>query len=126
MATSGPNILGRELRYPKGSVVPTVYLSGNRNTVTATSVSTAETALPAGSVAIIIRALEGVWIRFGNTGLGAATADDNSVLFPAGESVIPVPLVSADGAPATHFRVLRATANDTPVQIEQIKTVSGV
>lgn len=109
-----------------GGTVPTVYLSGVRVTVTASSTSTSEAALPAGAVAIIIRALEGVWIRFGETGLGAASADDNSVLFPAGESVIPVPLVSADGSPATHFRVLRATANDTPVQIERINTVSGV
>jgi hypothetical protein len=113
------------IRYPSGDAVPTVFISGSRVTMTASSTSTAEAALPAGSVVIAIRALEGVWIRFGLTGLGAASADDNSMLFPAGESVIPVPYASEEVL-ATHIRVLRAVAVDTPVQIERINTVSGV
>lgn len=125
MATSGPSTVGRMIRYPNQDAVPTVHISGSRTTVQATSTSTTESALPTGSVVVAIRAIEPIWIRFGLTGIGAAAADDNSVLFPAGESVIPVPY-SSDGVLATHVRVLRAAAEDTPVQFERINTVSGV
>jgi hypothetical protein len=125
MSIAGPEIVGRMVRFPNKQAVPTVHLSGSRTTVQATAVSTSEAALPADSIVVVIRSFEAVWLRFGLTGMGAASADDNSILFPAGESVIPVPYVS-DGVLATYVRVIRAGANDTFVQFERINTVSGV
>jgi hypothetical protein len=110
--------VGRQVHYPDGSPVPTVFLSGGRATVAATDASSAETAIPTGAQVIAVRASVCVWIRWGATGMDPAAEDDDSQLFPPGEAVIPVPIV--DDVLATHFRVLREGATDGYVQVEQI------
>jgi hypothetical protein len=75
--------------------------------------------IPTGAKIIEIRATEAVWIRFGTSGVGAAAADENSMLFPAGVSVMATPFSSAEIA-STHVRVIRAGSSDSVVQIEEI------
>lgn len=98
-----------------------VYGSGARVVATAASTSSAEAALPTGARVIEVRSTGAVWLRFGNTGMDAAAADANSILFPAGEKPMPVPLDSA-GVPFDFFRVLRAASEsvDGAVQIEAV------
>lgn len=96
-----------------------VYGSGSRVNATASAGGTAETALPTGSRLIELRATDAIAIRFGNTGMGAAAVDADSILFPAGEKVMLVPL-DAGGAPYDYFRVIRVGSADVPVQIERI------
>lgn len=95
--------------------------SGTRINVSVTGSSSAEAALPAGSKLIEVRSTEPVWIRFGNTGMGAAAADVDSILFPAGEKAMPVPL-DGNGVAYDYVRILRAGTDDCTVQIESIPT----
>lgn len=119
--TTTPDKLQFYARFPNGAPVPIVYPSGVRVTEPAVSVSsTAAAALPAGSILIEVRATQSVWLRFGPSGVAAADTSSDSILFPAGEKVIPVPVIA--GVVATHFRAILssdATA-DANVQIERI------
>ena len=117
--------VGRTVEFPNGHPLQAAYGSGGRVTVTASDTSTAEAALPTGSRVLFVRASDSVWIRFGNTGMGVASAADTSILFPAGEAVVLVPL-HTDGNPFTHFRVLRVGSVNCFVQIESIPHVDGV
>lgn len=111
--------LGSAYTNVKGQALPLVLGAQSRVNATAGAATTAEAALPAGAVVIEVRASDAIWIRFGNTGMGAAAADANSILFPAGEKCFPVPL-HTDDTPFTFFRVLRVGAADVAVQIERI------
>lgn len=112
------NKLGGVYKFPNGDAVQMLPLSGLRINATAGVASTAEAALPAGAVMVVLRATGPVAIRFGNTGVGAAAIDANSILFPAGEAPVKIPLVS--DVPATHFRVIRASGSDAYVQFENV------
>ena len=116
-----PERISREVLFPSKRPLQVVYGSGTRVNATAGAASTSEAALPSSSRVIEVRATDAVWIRFGNTGMGAAAADENSILFPAGEKVMPVPL-DANGNPYDYFRVLRVGSTDVPVQIERVLT----
>lgn len=124
MAISSKYRIGTEIRFPGGDALQTAYGSGTRATVTASVVSTAAVAVPAGARLLYVRSTGSVWLRFGSSGVAAADASDSSVLFPAGESVVPVPL-DASREPNTHFRVLRAGSDDCFVQLESIPHVEG-
>lgn len=102
--------------YPVGVTIPT----GTRVVATATAASTVEAAMPANAYYIEIRAVESIWIRFGDTGMGAAAADANSILFTPGEKAMPVPLNPTTQIPYAFFRCMRVGANDVPVQIEKL------
>jgi len=117
---ANPDRLSRSVQFPNKESVQTVFGSGSRVNATAASTSTSEAALPTGSKVVEVRATDAIWLRFGNTGMGAAAADANSILFIAGEKVMPVPL-HTDGSPFTYFRVLRVGDTDVPVQIERIE-----
>lgn len=114
-----PEKLSRSLQFPDGRPVQIAYGSGSRVNTSATVASTAEVALPSGSRVIELRATESIAIRFGNTGMGAAAVDADSVLFPAGEKLMIVPL-DANGAPYDYFRCIRVGSADVPVQIEKV------
>ncbi len=79
--------------------------------------STTQAAIPTGGNILMIRATDAVWIRFGATGVGAAAADANSILFIGGEA--PYVLKSGDA----FFRVLRVGAADVAVQLESVATL---
>lgn len=115
--------IGSEIRFPSGSPVPTVFLSGSRATVAATDTSSAATAIPEGARVIAVRASVAAWIRWGDSNVGAAAADDDSQLFPPGEAVFPVPIV--DGSPVTHFTVLREGDTNGYVQVEGVPHVEA-
>lgn len=93
--------------------------SGSRVNVTAGAASSSEAALPAGSVALRIGATEACFIRFGNTGMGAAALDTTSMYFPAGVEYLAVPLDAA-GAPYDYVRAIRVTSSDSVVQFERV------
>lgn len=105
--------------FGNGQPVQMLPLSRVRVNATATAASTAEAALPTGARLVVVRATGPMAIRFGNTGVGAAAVDANSMLFPSGEAPVAVPLHS-DGTPYTHFRVIRASGSDAFVQIEGV------
>ena len=105
------------MRFPTGEALPLVFYTGDRVTITAGVASSAEAALP-GSL-VVVRATHDMWIRFGQTGLGAAAAGDDSMLFPAGVEVV----VTREDE--THFRVIRAGADDADVQIEKVEVQRG-
>jgi len=110
-------------QFKNGDAVPALLLSGARLTLTATDVSTVEAALPVRSALIIVRATENIWLRFGNTGMDAAAADDDSILFLSGCEAVEVPFSDASGINAhTHVRVIRAGENNSLVQIERVAT----
>jgi hypothetical protein len=54
--------------------------------------------------------------------MGAAAVDANSILFPAGEAPVRIPLIS--DVPATHFRVIRASGSDAFVQLESVNLLA--
>lgn len=109
----------RALKLPTGETVQVLAGTGQRVNATATSSSTTEAALPTGARVISLTALDAIAIRFGNTGMGAAAVDADSILFAAGEKPIFIPL-NADGTPVTHFRCIRIGSSDVPVQIEKL------
>lgn len=112
------NKIGGAFKFPNGDAAQMLPLTGVRVNATAGSSSTAEAALPTGARLVVIRATGPIAIRFGNTGMSAAAIDANSILFPAGEAPYAVPLIS--DVPATHFRVIRASASDAYVQMESV------
>lgn len=116
-----PERLARGVLNMNGDALAVVYPSGTRVNATAAVASTAEAAMPASARVIELRCTLDIWIRFGNTGVGAAAADANSILVPAGEKVMPVP-VDASNNPYDFFRVIRAGSADSAVQIERIDT----
>jgi hypothetical protein len=116
------NKIGGGYKFPGGDTVQMLPLSGVRVNATAASSSTSEAALPAGAALLMVRATGPMAIRFGNTGMGAAAIDANSLLFPAGEAPVKVPLIS--DVPATHFRVIRASGSDAYVQIESVNLLA--
>lgn len=116
---ANPERISRSVQFPGGETCQIVYGSGSRVNATADAAGTAEAALPAGAKLIELRATDSIAIRFGNTGMGAAAIDANSILFPAGEKVMPVPL-DASGNPYDFFRVIRTGSADVYVQIEKI------
>lgn len=124
MATTiKPLKVTRHIRFPDGSAVPAMFLSGARITnPTVDNIGTAEAALPTGSQLVLVSSTQGIWLRFGATGMAAAGADDNSRLFPAGVEVVVVPIVG--GLLATHYRAVRAGADSAQLQIERIDCVN--
>lgn len=104
-------------QYPGGSPVPILLGTGTRVVATAAAASTAEAAVPTGGNMLLIRADAAMWIRFGATGMGAAAADANSILFVAGEA----PYVLKTGE--AYFRVIRAGSTDANVQLESVSTL---
>ena len=112
------NKIGGGYKFPSGDSVQMLPLSELRVNATAAVASTAEAAVPAGAHLVMVRATGPIAIRFGNTGVGAAAVDANSILFPAGEAPVKIPLVS--DVPATHFRVIRASGSDAFVQLESV------
>ena len=101
-------------------VAPLLTPSGSRlNVTTSGGTSTSEAALPTGSEGVRISATEACWIRFGNTGLGAAAADSASMYFAAGVELMGIPR-DADGVCYTHVRVIKAGSNETVVQFEKL------
>lgn len=113
------NKTGSGYKFPNGESVQMLVPSGSRVNATAAVASTAEAALPTGARLIMLRATGPCAIRFGQTGMGAAAVDANSILFPAGEAPIQVPL-HTDGSPHGYFRVIRASGSDAFVQIEMV------
>lgn len=97
-----------------GQVLQIVAGNGDRVNATAAVASTAEAALPTNGGLVIVRAPDAIWLRFGATGVGAASAAATSILFVGGEAPVPVPAL------ATHFRVLRYGADDLAIQIEGV------
>lgn len=118
----GQSKLTKVIHYPNGSPVPVVYGSGTRVNNTAAAASAAEAALPTGAAVIEVRATDAIWLRFGNTGMAAASAASTSILFVGGEKVMPVPL-DGSGNPYDYFRTLRVGSTDVAVQIESIGAV---
>jgi hypothetical protein len=106
-------------KFPNGESVQMLPLAGQRVNATAATASTAEAALPTGARLVMVRATGPMAIRFGDTGMGAAAVDANSILFPSGEAPVAVPL-NATKTPYTHFRVIRASGSDAFVQIEMV------
>lgn len=100
-------------------LVQIVTPSGSRVNLTAPVASSAEAALPAKSGVLRIGATEACWIRFGNTGMGAAAADANSMYFPSGVEYLGIPLDSS-GVPYDYVRAIRAGANDSVLQFERV------
>lgn len=113
------NKIGSAYRFPTGEAAQMLPLSGVRVNATAATASTAEAAMPTGARLVVVRATGPVAIRFGQTGMGAAAVDANSILFPSGEAPLQVPL-HTDGAPHGFFRVIRASGSDAFVQIEMV------
>lgn len=112
--------LGRLVQFPNGDAAQVPFLTGTRtNHTTAGAGSTAEAAIPSGAKVVEVRATDAVWLRFGATGVGAAAADTNSILFPAGVSAMPVPFSTGETA-STHVRVMRVGASDVTVQMESL------
>lgn len=116
------NKIGGGYKFPNGEAVQMLPLSGLRVNATAGVASTAEAAVPAGGALLMVRATGPIAIRFGNTGVGAAAVDANSILFPSGEAPVRIPLVS--DVPATHFRVIRASGSDAFVQLESVNLLA--
>lgn len=116
-----PLRLSRKVAYNDGDAVPIVVGNGTRVNATAAVASTAEAALPTGATGsvVIVRATDAIWIRFGTTGMGAAAADANSILFLGGEA----PILTPDSA--THFRVLRVGSADVAVQLEAVAAIAS-
>lgn len=108
---------GSVVQFPGGDAAQCFVPTGTRVNATAGAVSTAEAAIPDGGRVLMIRATDAIWIRFGPAGVGAAAADENSVLFVAGEA--PYVLKQTDAV----FRVLRVGAADVAVQLESVSTL---
>jgi hypothetical protein len=112
-----PQRLASSAAYPGGTPLQIVVGTGTRVVATAGAASTAEAAVPAGGNVLVIRAVAPVWIRFGATGMAAAAADANSILFVTGEA----PYVLKTGE--AFFRVLRVGSADVAVQLESAGTL---
>lgn len=112
-----PQRLSDATSYPGGTPLQIVNGTGTRVVATAGAASTAEAAVPTGGNVLLIRAVAPIWIRFGATGMGAAAADANSILFVTGEA----PYVLKSGE--AYFRVLRVGASDVLVQLESAGTL---
>ncbi len=117
MAYSNPRRVASYCLDAQGNALPYLVGTGTRVNATASSSSTAEAAVPSGGSVLIIRATAPIWIRFGATGVGAASAAATSILFMTGEA----PYTLGDGE--THFRVLRVGADDVAVQLESVATL---
>lgn len=115
---ANPIKLSRGVEFPGGTPVQIVHGTATRVNNTAAAASAAEAALPAGSLVLIVRCTDFIWLRFGTTGMGAAAADANSILVPGGEGVIQAPDT------ATHFRTLRVGSADVAVQLESVKEMA--
>ena len=116
------NKIGGGYKFPNGEAVQMLPLSGVRVNATAGAASTAEAAVPTSARLMVVRATGPIAIRFGLTGMSAAAVDANSMLFPAGEAPVSVPLIS--DVPATHFRVIRASGSDAFVQLESVNLLA--
>lgn len=103
--------------FPGGIPVQILPGTGTRVNATASGSSTSEAAVPAGGNILLIRATDSIWIRFGATGMGAAAADANSILFISGEA--PYVLKNTEA----FFRVLRVGSADVAVQLESVATL---
>lgn len=118
------NKLGGGYRFPNDDAVQMMQVSGVRVNATAATASTAEAAMPSGARLVMVRATGPMAIRFGQTGMGAAAVDANSILFPSGEAPVQVPL-HTDGTPHGFFRVIRASGSDAFVQLEMVNLLSS-
>lgn len=98
---------------------PVVRYTGQRvNSVAGATSSGGE--LPAGSKVIELRITDSVYLRFGDSAVGAAAADTNSILVPAGEKIMVVPAASNPEVPYTYFRAIRVGSTDVALQIEKV------
>ncbi len=112
-----PQRLANPIAFNGGDHLQLTNGTGTRVNATAGASSTAEAAVPAGGNVLIIRAVAAIWIRFGATGVGAASAANTSILFVAGES----PYLLKPGE--AFFRVLRVGTDDVAVQLESVGTL---
>lgn len=101
-----------------GAPLPIYPHTGVRVNATATAASTTAAAVPSGATVIEVRATDAIWIRFGLASVGAAAADNNSILWTPGSG--PIWLPEVDNQTSTHFRCMRVGAADVPVQLEAI------
>ena len=112
-----PQRLANSIAFPGGIPLQVTCCTGTRVVATAGGTSTSEAAVPSGGNVLMIRAASAIWIRFGATGVGAAAADANSILFPSGEA----PYLLKNGE--AFFRVLRVGSDDVAVQLESVGTL---
>lgn len=117
MELVSPQRLANSTQFAGGEPLQIVNGTGTRVNATATASSTSAAAVPTGGNVLMIRAPASIWIRFGASGVGAAAADANSILFVSGEC----PYLLKAGE--THFRVLRVGSDDVPVQLESVGTL---
>lgn len=103
--------------YPGGSPIPLLIGSTTRVNASVGNTSTTAAPVPAGGNVLLVRATGPVWLRFGDSGVGAASAATTSILFVAGEA----PYVLNPGE--THFRALRAGSEDVLLQLESVSTL---
>jgi hypothetical protein len=102
---------------------PMVRYTGARVNATVSNTSTVAAEIPAGSTVVEIRITDAVYLRFGDSDMGAAAADTNSILVPAGEKVLVVP--GATGTPEVpykYFRAIRVGSTDVALQIAKVDT----
>jgi hypothetical protein len=105
--------LNTVVKAANGDALPILQPTGTRLNQTAAVASTAATALPAHGGVLRITATDYVWVRFGASGVGAAAADANSMLFaPGTEYMLVIP------TDATHVRVLRFGSADAVITFE--------
>ncbi len=100
---------------------PVVRYTGARVNATVSSSSTAAAEIPAGSRVIELRITDSVYIRFGDSDVGAAAADTNSILVPAGEKIMIVPGPSEE-VHYKYFRAIRVGSTDVALQIAKVDT----
>jgi hypothetical protein len=113
-------VIATELPKDQNSVPIQVLVgSENRVNLTATVASTAATALPTGTVGmVIVRNVDWVSLNFGTGGVVAANTA-TSILVPPGEGAYPVP------STATHFALIRVGSADVLCQLESLKQADG-
>lgn len=98
---------------------PIVRYTGVRVNATAGQTSSGGE-LPPGAVVIELRITDSVYLRFGDSNVGAAAADTNSILVPAGEKIMVVPSATGSTVPYKYFRCIRVGSADVALQIEQV------
>lgn len=111
--------LNAVVKTANGGALPLLAPTGVRLNQTAAVASTSATAIPAHGGVLRIVATDYVWVRFGASGVGAAAADADSMLFSPGTEYLIVPF-SSGTTYATHVRVLRAGAADSVITFEGV------
>lgn len=109
--------------FTSDAAAPMVRYTGARVNATVSSSSTTAAEIPAGSTIIELRLTDSVYIRFGDSDVGAAAADTNSILVVGGEKVMVVPSAAATpDVPYKYFRAIRVGSTDVALQIAKVDT----